>query len=294
LLNATLAIEPTHAQLGPLVETLVQQGRAGARQYWNTQDYASVVLALLPYERMRRQAPATTTVRLRSSSGAMLEHTVRAGELSDTSVALTGWLRGESVQLDLSAANPAAPVYYFVTLRQVPRNRPVTPLDNGIQVERWYERVDTRRPVTTVTAGELVRVRLRITVPDERHFVVVDDPLPAGIEAVDPSLRTEGSLGAYQPIPGAYDADPEPSSVDGAYGRWYLGSWSAFDHRELRDDRVILSATTLWKGSWTASYLARATTAGTFVVAPAHAEEMYNPAINGRTAGGLFGVKSKE
>jgi hypothetical protein len=66
--------------------------------------------------------------------------------------------------------------------------------------------------------------------------------------------------------------------------------WSPFDHRELRDDRVVYSASVLWQGSYTATYIARATTAGTFIVPPAHAEEMYNPGVNGRTGGTAFTV----
>jgi uncharacterized protein YfaS (alpha-2-macroglobulin family) len=57
---------------------------------------------------------------------------------------------------------------------------------------------------------------------------------------------------------------------------------------------VIWSASYLWPGSYTATYLARATTAGTFIVPPAHAEEMYNPGVNGRTGGGTFVVSRIE
>ena len=39
-----------------------------------------------------------------------------------------------------------------------------------------------------------------------------------------------------------------------------------------------------------ASYVARATTAGVFVRPPAQAEEMYNPAVHGRSDGGVFTV----
>jgi uncharacterized protein YfaS (alpha-2-macroglobulin family) len=74
------------------------------------------------------------------------------------------------------------------------------------------------------------------------------------------------------------------------YGRWDSGWWSPFEHREMRDERVLYSATVLWKGSYSLSYIARATTPGTFVRPPAHAEEMYNPAVYGRSDGGLFTV----
>ena len=44
-------------------------------------------------------------------------------------------------------------------------------------------------------------------------------------------------------------------------------------------------------GPATASYIARATTSGSFVKPPAHAEEMYNPALQGRSDGGRFRVE---
>jgi uncharacterized protein YfaS (alpha-2-macroglobulin family) len=39
------------------------------------------------------------------------------------------------------------------------------------------------------------------------------------------------------------------------------------------------------------TYLVRATTAGTFVAAPTHAEEMYEPEVFGRTATTVVEVK---
>jgi uncharacterized protein YfaS (alpha-2-macroglobulin family) len=53
---------------------------------------------------------------------------------------------------------------------------------------------------------------------------------------------------------------------------------------------VLYFARQLWKGSYQASYVARATTAGIFVRPPAQAEEMYNPAVHGRSDGGTFTV----
>jgi len=53
---------------------------------------------------------------------------------------------------------------------------------------------------------------------------------------------------------------------------------------------VVYFARALEKGIYTATYVARATTAGTFVRPPAHAEEMYNPSLGGRSDGGVFRV----
>ena len=78
-----------------------------------------------------------------------------------------------------------------------------------------------------------------------------------------------------------------------SWGWWDGGWWSPFDHREMRDDRVVYFATELWRGTYTASYVTRATTPGVFVRPPAYAEEMYNPAVHGRSDGGVFTVTAK-
>jgi uncharacterized protein YfaS (alpha-2-macroglobulin family) len=172
----------------------------------------------------------------------------------------------------------------------------VTPEDHGIQVERWYERFGGGGPLTSIAEGELVRVRLRVTVPNTRYFVVLDDALPAGLEAVDLSLRTASAMpgpGVTAPTVEENPDHEEREEKTGWFGRWDSGWWSPFDYRELRDDRVVYSAAQLWKGTYTATYIARATTPGTFIRPPAHAEEMYNPAVNGRSDGGTFVITPK-
>ncbi|MEO7998378.1 MAG: hypothetical protein ABI852_13090, partial [Gemmatimonadaceae bacterium] len=160
----------------------------------------------------------------------------------------------------------------------------------------WIEGVDDRKPVTTVAAGSLVRVYVRVTVTNERRFVVIDDPLPAGLEAIDLSLRTSPiASNTPRPLTTPSSADPFSREDDNAagswgYGRWDSGWWSPFDHQELRDDRVVWSATVLWPGKYTVSYLARAATPGTFVRPPTHVEEMYDRAVYGRSDGGVFVV----
>ncbi|MBC8087953.1 MAG: hypothetical protein H7Z40_11865 [Phycisphaerae bacterium] len=51
------------------------------------------------------------------------------------------------------------------------------------------------RAAHTKVAGELVRVRLRVTAHADRQLVLLDDVLPAGLEAVDLSMRTAAELG---------------------------------------------------------------------------------------------------
>ena len=76
------------------------------------------------------------------------------------------------------------------------------------------------------------------------------------------------------------------SQREGQAARTGLDWWErgGFDRVERHDDRVLLFATRLAEGEHVFSYLARATTAGTFRTAPAHAEEMYEPEVFGRTS----------
>ena len=308
LLMATLAVDPGNALIGPLVETVAARGRASPDWWWDTQDYAAAVEALARYDTYRR-AGADRQVRVFRGTRILFAKPA-GGTFSDTTIALTGLVANrpdgkQGLQVLLAAEGGGAPVFFYVTVQAVPAARPVSPADAGIKVERWYERYDRPVPITRAVEGDLVRVRLRVTVPELRNFIVVDDALPAGLEAVDLSLRTAGLppvASASQPQQqegGDENADQEQQQVTGSegpgwyYGYWEFGWWSPWDHRELRDDRVVYVATTLWPGTYTMSYVARATTPGVFVRPPVHAEEMYNPGVNGRSDGGVFTVTAK-
>jgi uncharacterized protein YfaS (alpha-2-macroglobulin family) len=220
----------------------------------------------------------------------------RRGQTPDSTQTLTGlvttrWDGRKVMRVRLQADGAGAAVYYQLSVREVTGRATYRPLDRGISVERWYETVDTRRPVTSVAAGQVVRVRLRITVPEDRGMVVLDDPLPAGLEAVDLSLRTVSPFAGEMLILAEAEQEERPGAWYWGYGSWDSGMWSAFDHTEIRDDRVVYFARRLWRGRYNATYLARATTSGRFVSAPAQAEEMYNPGVHGRSGGGVFTVR---
>ena len=103
-----------------------------------------------------------------------------------------------------------------------------------------------------------------------RYHVALVDPLPAGLEIINPAL---GRLGrACLPTP-----------VD-RQDRWWWWWWPWYEHQNLRDERAEAFTTLLWDGVYDYSYVARATTPGEFVVPPAKAEEMYTPEVFGRSA----------
>jgi len=297
LLSATMAVAPDHELVGPLVETLISAGRRRNDIFGGTQDLSSAVQALADVERRQRGA-AKRGVRVSVNGRVVLE--IPTGRLAqDTTLSLASFgttaATGDSLRVNITPLATGNPLYAVASLSAMAKTRPVTPVDRGFALEHWIEGADDRKPVTSVAAGGLVRVFVRVTVTTERRFVVVDDPLPAGLEAVDLSLRTS-PLASNAPralnTPSSaelFASDDSPMGNWG-YGRWDSGWWSPFDHQELRDDRVVWSATVLWPGKYTVSYLARAATPGTFVRPPTHVEEMYDRAVYGRGDGGVFVV----
>jgi len=168
-------------------------------------------------------------------------------------------------------------LYYSAYLSAELPVESIEPLDQGVSLSRQYFALDDlKTPLTEIQRGELVRVRLTVVIPAAVHYIVVDDPLPAGLEAIDSTILTDTA------VPASYTlTDYE----ERGWGWWY------FTHTELRDEKIVLSADYLPAGTYVYTYLARASTAGMFKVIPPTASEFYFPDVGGRGAGSVFEVK---
>jgi len=179
----------------------------------------------------------------------------------------------------LAFARDAGPgnMYYTAHLNlSLPVNQ-VEPLDRGIVVNRAYFKLgDLERPITSAAVGDLLLARVTVVAPYALHFVVIDDPLPAGLENVDQSLSTS---------PQSVEVPREYSSRDALWRGW---GWWYFSNIQRYDEKVMLSASYLPAGTYIYTYLVRAATAGTFNVIPTTAQEFYFPEVYGRGAGSTF------
>ena len=162
----------------------------------------------------------------------------------------------------------------------VSENLTLAPRDEGFVVDRVYEAVDDPADVTRdadgtwhIRAGAKVRVRLTMVADAVRTHVGLIDPLPAGLEPLNPGLAVSQTIVPEQPD----DGDVIP------FWRSWWG-WNWFEHQNLGDDRVEAFASYLSGGSYEYTYVARATTPGTFVVPPTRAEQIYAPETFGRSA----------
>jgi uncharacterized protein YfaS (alpha-2-macroglobulin family) len=169
-------------------------------------------------------------------------------------------------------------LYYMLRLRYAANVTHHEALDAGFHIERTYALADAPA-ATTFNAGDLITVTLKIRNTKERSYVAITDPIPAGTEPVESWFATTASALAQSQM----------NNMGTSSWAWWLRS--GFDYVERHDDRIDVFATRLSEGEHVFTYLVRATTAGTFIAAPTHAEEMYEPEVFGRTATTVVEVK---
>ena len=149
-------------------------------------------------------------------------------------------------------------LYYSADLRYYLPADQVQALDRGIVVARQYSPVDDAgqveagRYVDTARVGDVIKVKLTLIAPTDLYYVVVEDPLPAGFEGVDLSLKTTSVVGE-QPTLRNLTAEEEER-----WFRWYGWGWWWFSHSEMRDEKVVLFAEYLPRGTYEYTYLMRA------------------------------------
>jgi uncharacterized protein YfaS (alpha-2-macroglobulin family) len=287
LLEALIADSPQHDLIPKLVNGLLAHRTKG---HWrNTQENVFVLLALDRYfNTFEAQTPDfVARIWLGETYAGSHEYRGRTTERRETVIPMTYLVEatpgGGAKDLVLSKEG-AGRLYYRLGLRYAPTDLELDPIDMGFVVQRSYEAVDDPEDVTQdeegawhIKAGAHVRVRLTMVADNRRYHVALADPLPGGLEIVNPALAVSGS------------PPRDPNSPDYRYGWWWWGTW--FEHQNLRDERAEAFTSLLWDGVYQYSYIARATTPGRFVVPPAKAEEMYSPEVFGRSGSDIVFVE---
>jgi uncharacterized protein YfaS (alpha-2-macroglobulin family) len=168
-------------------------------------------------------------------------------------------------------------MYYTTHLRYFLPVEDVQATSRGVFVARQYSRLDKPGAVIDgASINDTVQVKITLVAPHDLHYLVVEDPLPAGCEGIDRSLRTTSVVG-------------ERPSLQRMQGQDDWGWWW-FSHTDLRDEKAVLFATYLPRGTYEYTYEIRASLPGRFLVMPTTAYEMYFPEVWGRSDGGVFTV----
>ncbi len=284
-LSALLALSPNHPLAAGLVRALLDARKGG--QWGSTQESAFALLALDAYRRAQEQTEPDFLglVFLKNKLLGQRRFVGRSSLTQEFSIAMKELVQGGNLVFQRQGQGT---LFFEARLAYARKELPSSPLENGFLVKKELTQFapaqdpDTRPPnadegdsdrkVSQLNHGDLVLVELNVLVPARRRFVVVDDPLPAGLEAIDLSLTTaQGSLRKLL-LPTA----------------GYAQAW----HRtEYRDDRVLFFVDDMPPGVYQYRYLARATTRGTFIVPPTMAKEMYQEEVYGRTGATRVSVK---
>jgi uncharacterized protein YfaS (alpha-2-macroglobulin family) len=276
LLEALLRTDPKNELVPKLVNGLLAHRTAG--RWANTTENAQILLALDRYFHVYEGVTPAFVTRVWLGDGLAGERKFAGRETERAQVDVPmAWLQERGAQDLVVGKEGAGRLYYRAGLRYAPVDLEPEAADYGFAVERVYEPIDEPGDVTraadgvwTIRAGARVRVRLTMATPMRRYHVALVDPLPAGLEVLNPDLAVTGAL----PL--------DPTATPSPYW-WWGRTW--YEHENLRDERVEAFASLLPDGVHTYTYVARATTPGDFVVPPTKAEEMYAPETFGRAAG---------
>jgi uncharacterized protein YfaS (alpha-2-macroglobulin family) len=261
----------------------------GARKngrWGNTQENALAMKALVDYYKKYESVTPDFTATVALGAKELVRETFKGrtttSVVKDVPMAQLPQMAANAIAVHREGAGTA---FYNARLTYAPDAATLTSRDNGFRVQRRYAVVRDGRDAEageSFAAGDLIRVTLSFDLPKERRYVAATDPIPAGFEPVESWFATTAADLVR-------DNDQQDGSSQSTWDQvWRRGT---FDHVERHDDRVELFATRLAEGHHEFSYVVRATTAGTFVVAPTRVEEMYSPEISGRAATETIEVK---
>ena len=252
-----------------IVRWLIQNRKNG--RYLNTQDNVSVFSAMNTYLKKYENIYPNFKAEFIYQSKTLLEETFNSRTQPSVS---KNYVLDEFINDRLSNINTRSSIanikrngngilYYGIRLTYAPRSLAVN-RDAGIKVERQYQTKDGN--VLDLTKykfkqGEEYIVEVKITVPYERNFVVVDTPIAAGMRILNSSFDTESS--EVKNITGNNDI------------------WGGFNYTENYFDKILLFADILDKGEHIYKYVVRAVTPGEYLLPATKSEEMYNPEVFG-------------
>lgn len=205
-------------------------------------------------------------------------------ENRNITIPLSGLLLDDMNYVEYQRGAGEGTLYYSMYLNSAVDANQVSALNRGFALERAYYDAacdpdqTVCEPIEEIQTGQRVRVVLTAIVPNDRLYVTLEDPIPAGTTAIDPGLNTTSASlgGSISPA--------EPSYQWGYWGWWY------FDNIEYGDEKVVFQSQFLPAGTYQYSYFLETNIPGRYQVMPAFASEELTPEVNGRSAGSVFTI----
>ena len=264
---------------------MITQAR-GSRTHWeNTQENMFCMQAMAAYARVyeKDKPDMTVTARLDGQDFGQASFHALADPAQSLHRAFTPEDEGRKAALAIDKQGTGR-LYYSAQMTFADKAPAANATNAGMNIRREYSierngKWELLKSPMTLKPSELVRVDLYLSLPAARNFVVVDDPVPGGLEPVNRDLATASSV------------DADKGEFTAAGGSWYFqfddwisynATFWSFYHKELRNDAARFYADYLPPGNYHLSYTAQAVAPGDYVVMPVKAVEMYDPDVFGR------------
>ncbi|HQB43038.1 MAG TPA: MG2 domain-containing protein, partial [Polyangiaceae bacterium] len=226
VLRALLSVKKNHALAEPMT-----RGLLGARQQgtWrNTQEAAYALLALDEYRKAQEfeEPDFTATVWLGDEQILQQAMTGRSVKSTETILPASRMVKAGGNTLAFQrGGNGKGTLHYEARLRYARKQLPKEPIDRGFFVQKAMRVVTPESLASSIRSvpsgmdrfpsprgGELVLVDLLVVAPQPHDYVIIEDPIPAGLEAIDASLATTAGSLAIAGFGGEDDAlDDIPS-----------------------------------------------------------------------------------
>jgi uncharacterized protein YfaS (alpha-2-macroglobulin family) len=273
-LEAFVRIYPDHPLVPGMVRWLMSQKRTDG--WGSTNETSFTIMALSDYLLTLEEDTADTQYKLMLNGQVLREGSLGRGEPAVSLVFPASELVSGLNTLDVQQTGGGR-LYYLISSRMLFPQPQIEPT-GGIQIQRAYLDPKSEKPLESVVAGQLVKVVLQVNMPQNGYFIILEDQLPGGLEALNESLNTTSHEQAV------YDYDQQE-----AYSWQELG----YNNKEVHAERVSFFISELNSGQHVFSYLARATRPGMFSALPAEVYAMYDPSVWGRSASGMLTVEAE-
>jgi uncharacterized protein YfaS (alpha-2-macroglobulin family) len=292
ILDALARIDPGNALIPNVVRWLMVARQDGIWE--TTQETAWALIALTDWMAATGELKGAYDYGVWLNDGVLAEGSVTpdtVGQPVHLQVDVADLLADVGNRLTVGRGPGEGRLYYTAHLKVFLPVEEIEPLNRGIILSRQYSAPSCSAgvqcpEVDQAAVGDVVQVRLTVIAPHDLYYVVVEDPLPAGAEAIDVSLDTSSLL---DQTPGLYRETQNESWYDFYY--WW---WRWYSRSEMRDDKVVLFADYLPAGTYEYVYTFRATVPGEYQVIPTTAHEFYFPEVFGRADGRLFTIAAEE
>ncbi|HEX2907412.1 MAG TPA: MG2 domain-containing protein, partial [Phototrophicaceae bacterium] len=195
----------------------------------------------------------------------------------DLKVQVKDLLQAQANALVIEQSDNNGALYYTAHLNAWLPVPAIGPLDRGIILERQYTRPGENTPIQAARVGDIIEVHLLIVAPSSLYYVAIEDPIPAGTEAINSAFKINQQIGTR----------PDLSRTDTFRYGW---GWWWFSQVEFHDEKTVLTSGYLPSGTYEYRYYVRAAVPGVYNVIPTTGQEFYFPEVYGRGSGEQFTV----